>query len=94
MKELTAQSQDLQRDLQGIATDLKWSAVELLRLAKRLSESGYDSDAQSILRLCKVFNEGELRLEAYAEEVRSTQITRGSGCRVTGSDAGSVICSP
>lgn len=84
MTELTAKSQDLHRDLQGLATDLKWSAVELLRIAKRLSGSGNESDAQSILRLCQVFNEGEHRLEAYAEEVKSALIMRVSDFRDAG----------
>ncbi|WP_409276903.1 hypothetical protein [Pseudomonas defluvii] len=34
---LTKPNQDLRRDLQGLASDLKWSAVELKRIAERLS---------------------------------------------------------
>ena len=34
---LTQPNHDLKRDLQGIASDLKWSAVELKRIAERLS---------------------------------------------------------
>ena len=34
---LNKPSQDLKRDLQGIASDLKWSAVELKRIAERFS---------------------------------------------------------
>ena len=33
-------TQELRRDLQGIASDLKWSAVELKRIAERLNQSG------------------------------------------------------
>lgn len=36
----------LRRDLQGIASDLKWSAVELVRIAERLSVVGNEADAQ------------------------------------------------
>jgi len=32
---LNKPEQDLKRDLQGVASDLKWSAVELLRVAER-----------------------------------------------------------
>jgi len=35
---LGKEEQVLKRDLQGIASDLKWSAVELIRIAERLSE--------------------------------------------------------
>lgn len=37
---LNKPNQDLKRDLQGIASDLKWSAVELMRIAERLSLAG------------------------------------------------------
>ncbi|PPA04563.1 hypothetical protein C4E44_08410 [Pseudomonas sp. MWU12-2312b] len=68
--------QDLKRDLQGIASDLKWSAVELLRVAERLSLAGNEADAQAVLRMCTVFHADEDRLTAYAEEVKTGQITR------------------
>jgi len=32
---LTKPNQDLRRDLQGLASDLKWSAVDLARIAER-----------------------------------------------------------
>jgi hypothetical protein len=48
---LTKPNQDLKRDLQGIASDLKWSAVELLRVAERLSQAGNEADAQAVLRM-------------------------------------------
>lgn len=37
---LTKPNQDLKRDLQGIASDLKWSAVEPMRIAEVLSKAG------------------------------------------------------
>lgn len=43
---LTKPSQDLKRYLQGIASDLKWSAVELKRIADGLSQAGNEGDAQ------------------------------------------------
>jgi hypothetical protein len=44
---LTKPNQDLKRDLQGIASDLKWSAVELVRIAERLSHAGNGPDAEA-----------------------------------------------
>ncbi|MFJ4130836.1 hypothetical protein [Pseudomonas cyclaminis] len=73
---LTKPSQDLKRDLQGIASDLKWSAVELMRIAERLSLAGNEADAQAVLRLCAVFHAGEDKLAGYAEEVRAGRIAR------------------
>ena len=73
---LTKPNQDLKRDLQGIASDLKWSAVELMRIAERLSVAGNEADAQAVLRMCTVFHDGEDRLARYADEVEGGQITR------------------
>lgn len=63
-------SQELHRDLQGLASDLKWSAVELMRIAGRLSQAGNEPDAQAIMRICTVMRAGEARLEARADEDR------------------------
>jgi hypothetical protein len=73
---LTRPNQDLKRDLQGIASDLKWSAVELLRVAERLSQAGNEADAQAVLKMCAVFHADEDRLTAYADEVRLGGIVR------------------
>lgn len=73
---LTQPNQDLKRDLQGIASDLKWSAVELKRIAERLSQSGHEADAQAVLKMCAVFHAGEDRLAGYAEKVSEGQIVR------------------
>ena len=69
-------NQDLKRDLQGIASDLKWSAVELMRIAERLSLAGNEADAQAVLKMCTVFHDGEDRLVGYADEVKAGEITR------------------
>ncbi len=74
---LNKPEQDLKRDLQGVASDLKWSAVELMRVAERLSLVGNEADAQAVLRMCKVFQTDEDRLTAYAVEVGTGQIMRG-----------------
>lgn len=73
---LTKPNQDLKRDLQGIASDLKWSAVELMRVAERLSQAGNEADAQAVLRMCTVFHAGEDKLTGYADEVRDGRIVR------------------
>lgn len=75
---LTKPNQDLKRDLQGIASDLKWSAVELMRIAERLSLAGNEADAQAVLKMCTVFHADEDRLTGYAEEVKSSRVTRAA----------------
>ena len=75
---LTKPNQDLKRDLQGIASDLKWSAVELMRIAERLSLAGNEADAQAVLRMCNVFHADEDRLAGYAEEMKAGDIIRSS----------------
>ena len=73
---LTQPNHDLKRDLQGIPSDLKWSAVELKRIAERLSQSGHEADAQAVLKMCTVFHAGEDRLTIYSNEVKGGCITR------------------
>ena len=73
---LSQPDQNLKRDLQGIASDLKWSAVELKRIAERLSQSGHEADAQAVLKMCTVFHAGEDRLTIYSNEVKGGCITR------------------
>ena len=74
---ITNPNQELKRDLQGVASDLKWSAVEMLRVAERLSLAGNEADAQAVLRMCKIFQADEDRLTAYVAEVASERIVRG-----------------
>lgn len=73
---LTNSNQELYRDFQGLASDLKWSAVELMRIAERLSQAGYENDAQAVIRICQVMQAGEDRLEGYGEEVKVGMIER------------------
>jgi hypothetical protein len=68
---------DLKRDLQGIASDLKWSAVELSRVAERLRLAGNEPDAQALLRMCAVFRVDEERLAGYVDEIAERGIVRG-----------------
>lgn len=73
---LNKPEQDLKRDLQGIASDLKWSAVELMRIAERLGLASNEADAQAVLRMCTVFHADEDRLTAYTDEVKARIIVR------------------
>jgi hypothetical protein len=73
---LNESENELRRDLQSVASDLRWSAVELLRLADQLKRSGNDGDAGAVLRLCDLFQGDEQRLAGYAEEVKAKTISR------------------
>lgn len=71
---LTKPNQDFRRDLQGLASDLKQSAVELMRIAVRLSEAGNEHDAQAVIRICQVMQAGEDRLVGYGDEMKVGRI--------------------
>ncbi|WP_447902431.1 hypothetical protein [Pseudomonas serbica] len=73
---LTKPNQDLKRDLQGVASDLKWSAVELVRIAERLSHAGNGQDAEALRRMISIFQQDEKRLNGWIEEVGAGQIGR------------------
>ncbi|MFJ3681401.1 hypothetical protein [Pseudomonas sp. NPDC090208] len=66
----------LRRDLQGLAADLKWSAVELVRIAERLSQSGNEPDAQALYRMIKIFQIEEAKVSAIAEDVAVGRIVQ------------------
>ncbi|MNY63500.1 hypothetical protein D3C86_2004660 [compost metagenome] len=53
---------ELKGDLQGVASDLKWSCVELMQISQRLVRAGDDADAQAIERLIHSFHTAEQRL--------------------------------
>ena len=73
---LNEDENELRNDLQSIASNLRWSAVELLRIEKQLRLAGNDVDAEAILRLCALFQGDEERLAGYAEEVKAKVISR------------------
>ncbi|WP_046235180.1 hypothetical protein [Pseudomonas syringae pv. coryli] len=75
---LTKPNQELVRDLQGLASDFKWSAVELMRIAERLSLAGNEADAQAILRMITVFHAGEDKLAGYVDEVKAGGVIRAA----------------
>ncbi|MBK5417514.1 hypothetical protein [Pseudomonas sp. TH31] len=68
--------QELQRDLQSVESNLRWSAVELLRLAEQFRQVGNEVDAQVALRLREVLQGDEERLKSYADEVKARHISR------------------
>ena len=71
---LTKPNQDLKRDLKGVSSDLKWSAVELVRIAERLSHAGNGPDAEALRRMITIFQQDEKRLSGWIEEVGADQI--------------------
>jgi hypothetical protein len=73
---LNESEQELRRDLQGLASDLRWSAVELLRIEQQLRQLGNDIDAQAVQKLCSLFQGDEAKLSGYAEEVKAKVISR------------------
>ncbi|MEE3935523.1 hypothetical protein V2I68_08170 [Pseudomonas viridiflava] len=73
---LTKPNQELARDLQGLASDFKWSAVELMRIAERLSLAGNEPDAQAILKMIMLFQADEEKLAGYVDEVREGRVVR------------------
>lgn len=74
---LTKPNQDLRRDLSEAAALLKWSGVDLMKMAIRLSEAGLESDARELLTIISAFPDTEDRLTAYAAEIASGRIVRG-----------------
>ena len=73
---LTKTNQQLRRELQDLANDLKWSAVELMQIAVRLSQAGNEHDAQAVIRICQLMQAGEDRLVGYGDEVKAGRVTR------------------
>ncbi|UVL69979.1 hypothetical protein [Pseudomonas protegens] len=74
---LTKTNQQLRRDLKEVAALLKWSGVDIMQVATRLSEAGLEDDARSLMKIALSFQEAEDRLEGYAEEVKMEKIVRG-----------------
>jgi hypothetical protein len=73
---LSKPNQDLRRDLEQASALLKWSGVDLLQAARKLSEAGQEKEAEELLRIAVSFQETEDRLAGYADEVKAGVITR------------------
>lgn len=65
---------ELRSDFQNLASDMRWSAVELKAIAERLRQTGNEVDAQSLLKTCQVLETAEERLALYASEVKAHRI--------------------
>jgi hypothetical protein len=73
---MTSNTQTLRRDLQGMAADLKWSAVEMVRIAERLSQAGNEPDAQALHRMIAMFQREESRLSTIVNEIAAGRIVQ------------------
>jgi hypothetical protein len=74
---LTNPNQKLRRDLKEIAALLKWSGVDLTKMAIRLSEAGLEKDARELLAIIDDFPNAEDKLMDYVGEVKVGRIVRG-----------------
>ncbi|NMY04611.1 hypothetical protein HBO12_16755 [Pseudomonas sp. WS 5059] len=73
---LTKPNHQLRRDLKEAAALLKWSGVDLMKMAVRLSEAGFETDARELLTIIGSFPDVEDKLAGYADEVKAGRIVR------------------
>ena len=73
---MTSNNNTIRRDLQGLAADLKWSAVELVRIADRLSQAGNEPDAQALHRMIAMFQREESKLSSIVTEIVAGRIVQ------------------
>ncbi|MQU08580.1 hypothetical protein [Pseudomonas helleri] len=81
---LNKPTQELRRDLKDIAHLLKWSAVDLMQLAVRLSEAGLKSEALELAKKLEAFNDAEDKLAGYGDEVKAGRIIRNKPAQLRG----------
>ncbi|WP_460116633.1 hypothetical protein [Pseudomonas sp. S2_C03] len=81
---LTKPNQELRRDLKQAAALLKWSGVDLLQVARKLSVSGLEDEAQELLKIAVSFQEVEDKLAGYVEDVNVGRILRGKAAAKEG----------
>ena len=74
---LNQPTQELRRELKDIAFPLKWSGVDLMQLAVRLSDAGLEAEALELAKKLAAFNDAEDKLTGYAMEIASGGIMRG-----------------
>lgn len=75
---LTNPNQQLRRDLKEAAALLKWSGVDLMQAAVKLSESGQEDEAQEMIRIATRFQAVEDLMAGYADEVKAGRISRAA----------------
>lgn len=73
---LTKPNQELRRELKEAAALLKWSGVDIMQVAIRLSEAGLEDNARNLMKIALSFQETEDKLAGYAEEVKTRQVKR------------------
>ncbi|UOK36339.1 hypothetical protein MJP36_17685 [Pseudomonas palleroniana] len=73
---LTKPNQQLRRDLKEAAALLKWSGVDLMQAAVKLSEAGQEDDAQELIKIATRFQVVEDLMAGYADEVKAGDIIR------------------
>lgn len=73
---LTKPNQQLRRELKEVVALLKWSGVDLMQAAVRLSEAGHEDEAKELLRIASSYQDAEDRLAGYADEVKAGRIVR------------------
>ena len=81
---LTKPNQELRHDLKEVAALLKWSGIDLMKMAVRLSEAGSESDAREILAITSGFPDAEGKLTEYADEVKKSIIIRAKAEKACG----------
>ncbi|MFK7671783.1 hypothetical protein [Pseudomonas lundensis] len=59
---LTKPNQQLRRDMKEAASLLKWSGVDLLQAAQRLSDSGHEAEAVELIKISVSFEEAEFAI--------------------------------
>ena len=75
---LTKPNQQLRRDLKEAAALLKWSGVDVMQAAVRLSEAGQEDEARELLKIAASYQHTEDKLTGYAEEVKIGHINRAA----------------
>lgn len=73
---LTKPNQQLRRHLKEAAALLKWSGVDLMQVAVKLSEAGQEDDAQEFIKIATRFQVVEEQAAGSADEVKRGLITR------------------
>lgn len=64
------------RDLKEAAALPKWSGVDLMQAAVKLSEAGHEEDARELIEIATRFQAVEDLRVGYADEVKAGKIVR------------------
>lgn len=73
---LTKPNQQLRLDLKEAAALLKWSGVDLMQAAVKMSDAGQEAEARELIEIAMRFQEVEDRLAGYAAEVKVGGVVR------------------